>query len=177
MLKSLRGTVTGSGGQPRQGRGCQPCQSTFNGMVLTPTEFRYNLVLCFGYPPAGLTPLCDICGEAFTVSQAMTCKKDGLVHQRHDVYAREFGCFCEAGLTPSMVRKRPIIKNGCAPTKGEASNADAATELQKGVLAFSFWERRKTVVFDVRIIDMNQQPYLGRERQRLCLQRTRPQKV
>ena len=124
-----------------------------NGTVLSPLEFRDNLALRFGYLPANLPKLCDGCGEVFTVAHAMACKKGGLVHQRHDGYAGEFGCFLEAGLTPSAVRNEPIIKTGCARAGGEGSNEDDAAELRGDISAFGFWGRGKTAVFDVRIVD------------------------
>ena len=83
----------------------------------------------------------------------MVFKKVDLVHQRHDTYAREFGCFLEAGLTPSAVRNEPLIKTGCARVGGEGSNEDDAAELQGDISAFGFWGRGKTAVFDKRIVD------------------------
>ena len=53
---------------------------------------------------------CDGCGENFTLSHALSCKKGGLIIMRHDEIKDELGDLLSHALTPSAVRDKPSIK-------------------------------------------------------------------
>lgn len=55
---------------------------------------------------------CDGCGERMTVEHAVSCKKGGLVHMRHDDVAQEFGYLCGKAYKPSRVTyEEPLINS------------------------------------------------------------------
>ena len=53
------------------------------GLVLNKQEFRDSLRLRYNVPLSDLPSKC-VCGEKYTVSHALSCKKGGFVVQRHD---------------------------------------------------------------------------------------------
>jgi hypothetical protein len=77
--------------------------SRLNGTELAALEFQDALRLL---PPKDLPPECDGCGHA------LSCRKGGLVIQRHDDVAGEWHQLCAQALTPSRVTDEPIIPQG-----------------------------------------------------------------
>ena len=55
-----------------------------NGFSMTPDVFRDAVALRYGRIPPKMKSVCDGCGEDFTVSHALDCKKRGLVAHRHN---------------------------------------------------------------------------------------------
>ena len=66
------------------GRFLTVAPSTICGTILSSFEFRDSITLRFGCTPHDLQPKCDGCGQKFSVSHALSCKKGGLVLARHD---------------------------------------------------------------------------------------------
>jgi hypothetical protein len=78
-----------------------------NGTELSAAEFRDSLRLRFGLVLLGLPDHCDGCGQRFSLGQAMSCKKGGLVLLRHNDVAAEWHHLCAQALTPSAVSDEP----------------------------------------------------------------------
>lgn len=86
-----------------------------------------------------LSPICDGCGAAFTITHSLDCKKGDLVTQRHNEI-RDLLCDLSSIVWHNVV-KEPIIQESTQSTIGLI--ADIAV---RGV-----WQRQSTTMFDVRI--------------------------
>jgi hypothetical protein len=84
--------------------------SLLNGTELSADEFRDGARIRFGLSPTALPHRCDGCGERFTTEHAMSCRKGGLILQRHNDLAAEWGQLCGQALTPSTVSDEPLIQ-------------------------------------------------------------------
>jgi hypothetical protein len=124
-----------------------------NGTELSAEEFRDSLRLRFGLLPSFLPQRCDGCNERFTVEHAMSCKKGGLVLQRHDDVAAEWHHLCAQALTPSAVSDEPLIHTGRGIPNANEQGVEAAADSRGDVAAHGFWRRGTTAIFDVRITD------------------------
>ena len=58
--------------------------SSRDGLVLSKEEFFDNFGLRYGLPFKNIPTKCDGCSADFTVQHALSCKKGGLVTQRHN---------------------------------------------------------------------------------------------
>jgi hypothetical protein len=125
-----------------------------NGTELAGDEFRDGLCLRYNFLPKSLPPMCDGCGQKFSVSHAMSCKKGGLVLIRHNDVKDEWNHLCSQAFTPSNVSDEPFILSG-PDREGVETPATAETppELRGDVAVHGFWKRGMTGVFDVRITD------------------------
>ena len=83
-----------------------------DGNVLSATEFRDGLALRFAREPKGLPPICDGCGSRFTVDHALSCKKGGLVTQRHNEVRDELAHLAVLAYGERNVSKEPQIREG-----------------------------------------------------------------
>ena len=81
--------------------------SKLNGTLLSKDEFCDNVRLRYGMRPTNLCERCDGCGAGFLVDHALSCKKGGLVCQRHDSTRDEAGSLAANALTPSRVSYEP----------------------------------------------------------------------
>jgi hypothetical protein len=133
-----------------------------NGTDLSAEEFRDSLRLRLGLQPASLPQLCDGCGERFSVEHAMSCKKGGLVVQRHNAIVAEWMHLCSQALTASAVTPEPLIHTGLGQST-TAAPAQAAPETRGDVAAHGFWHRGNTTIFDVRITDLDAGVNRGRD--------------
>ena len=60
-----------------------------NGMELSQEEFQDNIRLIYGLIPQDIPATCDGCGMRFLIEHALSCRKGGLVLERHDDAAKE----------------------------------------------------------------------------------------
>jgi hypothetical protein len=134
-----------------------------NGTELSAEEFRDSLRLRFGLMPSFLPPRCDGCNERFTVEHAMSCKKGGLVVQRHNDVAAEWHHLCAQALQPSAVSDEPLIHAGRGVPNAGETGVEAAADSRGDVAAHGFWRRGTTAIFDVRITDTDAPTYRGQD--------------
>ena len=130
-----------------------------NGTELSAEEFRDSLRLRFGLLPSFLPHRCDGCSERFTVEHAMSCKKGGLVVQRHNDVAAEWHHLCAQALQPSAVSDEPLINTGRGVQAAGATGVEAAADTRGDVAVHGFWRRGTTAIFDVRITDTDAPTY------------------
>ena len=97
-----------------------------NGNILPAEEFRDNIRLREGLTPLNLPSACDGCGKHFDVEHALTCKKGGLVHIRHDNGADKFAQLCSQAYSHTRVQREPKIHSGT----GRRDREVAASESQ-----------------------------------------------
>ncbi len=100
-----------------------------NGTNLSANEWRDNTRLRYNLKPLDMPQLCDGCMCPMTVEHALSCKKGGLVHIRHDDVADEWRHLCGTATTFSKVTREPRIYSSVSRrvvVAGEAET-DAAT--------------------------------------------------
>ena len=108
------------------------------------TEFRDALSIRYKKP---LPINCDGCGSPFDLSHALSCRRGGLVTQRHNEVRDAIGDL--AALAWGQVTKEPVVREGDNNTP--ALIADLAV---RGV-----WTAQTEALFDVRVIDTDAQSY------------------
>ena len=127
-----------------------------NGSDLSADEFRDGVRLRLGLQPTALPPRCDGCGERFTTEHAMSCRKGGLIIQRHNDLVNTWGQLCSQALTPTSVSDEPIIQlSRHMPVEG-TNRTIPSPELRGDLAVHGFWTRGQTAIFDVRITDTDQ---------------------
>lgn len=145
--------------------------STVNGTELSALEFRDRLHQRYNHNPPDMCKKCDGCGENFTLSHALSCKKGGLIIMRHDEIKDELGDLLSQALTPSAVRDepsikpRPTVRNEPKDQNNNNNNSENVVEQheQRGdLLVRGLWGRSKHCVIDVTITDVNQPSYINR---------------
>ena len=109
---------------------------------LSDREFRDALSIRYRKPLLSLPINCDGCGASFDLSHALSCRRGGLVIQRHNEVRDAFGDL--ANLAWGQVVKEPIVST-------PALIADLAV---RGV-----WTRQTEALFDIRVIDTDAQSY------------------
>ena len=82
---------------------------------LSATEFRDALALQYKKLLLGVLSHCDGCGDPFDLSHALSCRKGGLVTQRHNEVCDAFGDL--AALAWSQVTCEPIVREACTSSK------------------------------------------------------------
>jgi hypothetical protein len=127
-----------------------------NGSDLSAEEFRDGVRLRFGLTPKAMQPRCDGCGERFTTEHAMSCRKGGLIMQRHDDIVTTWGQLCGQAYTPSTVSDEPLILPSRDIPVNNANRTEPAPELRGDLAVHGFWTRGQTAIFDVRITDTDQ---------------------
>ena len=106
---------------------------------------RYNLQL------ADLPSHCA-CGDRFTVSHALSCKKGGFVAQRHDGIRNLLTSLL------SKVCKNVAVEPHLLPIDNEVFDLRSTVtshEARLDIKAGSFWSRGETAFFDVRVTHVN----------------------
>jgi hypothetical protein len=127
-----------------------------NGSDLSADEFRDGVRLRIGLQPTALPPTCDGCGERFTTEHAMSCRKGGLIIQRHNDLVNTWGQMCSQALTPTCVSDEPLIQQSRnTPVEG-TNRTTPSPELRGDLAVHGFWSRGQTAIFDVRITDTDQ---------------------
>jgi len=151
-----------------------PKPSRFDGTEMGKDEFIDNLLLRYGMRPKGLPHHCDGCSAGFTVEHALSCKKGGLVGQRHDDVRDELAHLCTLALSDSRVKIEPEIfyrsdtrasqpRTGCKctglDTAGKTICKCLGDEARGDVAVHGFWKMARTTVFDVRVTDTDAPSY------------------
>jgi hypothetical protein len=125
--------------------------SSINGTDLSAEEFRDNIRLRFGLQPKALPPYCDGCGSPFTPEHAMSCRIGGLVLQRHNHIAAEWGHLCsQASL---KISDEPLIHTSRETRTAGTTNTPTPPELRGDIAAHGFWRNGTQTIFDVRVTD------------------------
>ena len=132
-------------------------------LVLNKQEFRDSLRLRCNMPLSDLPSKC-VCGEKYTVCHTLSCKKGGLVAQRHDGVRNLLTSLI--GKVCTNVEVEPQLQ----PLDNERFNLRTAVTSPKARLHFKalFWSRGVTAYFDVRVsaIREKQHPQSLRSRRR-----------
>ena len=103
----------------------------FRGLI----KRNLNILLSF------LPHRCDECSERFAVEHAMSCKKGGLVVQRHNDVAAEWYHLCVQALQPSAVSDEPLRYTGRGVQTAGATGVEAAADTRADVAFHGFWRR------------------------------------
>ena len=122
--------------------------------------------------PQHLPTVCDGCGDPFSVSHAMDCKKGGLVVNRHDDVCDEWAGLCGKAINPSSIRDVPLIANSLGdgrrrqPNQNNPSpttNRQSDSVLRGDIGVYNFWRSGTETIFDVRITDLDNATNRGRD--------------
>jgi len=148
--------------------------SRLNGSGISAEEWRDNVRLRYNLQPIDMPDRCDGCNCQLTVEHALSCKKGGLVHIRHDDVADEWRYLCGTALSFGRVEREPRIYSSVGRLvreAGEAAETPAAGERDEmqttgergdaGV--HGFWQRQRMAIFDVRITDTDARSARGRD--------------
>ena len=119
---------------------------------LTAQEFRDSLAIRYKKPLLEVPPYCDGCNAPFDLSHALSCKRGGLVTQRHNEVGDAFGDL--ASLAYSQVIKEPVVR--------EAHNSFNSPALVADLSVRGVWMPQSEVLFDVRIINTDARSYCNR---------------
>ena len=130
---------------------------------LSAVEFRDALAIRYRKPLLNIPSDCDGCGATLSLSHALSCRKGGLVIQRHNEIRDAFGDL--AALAWSQVKKEPIVKE--PSSSNPALIADLAV---RGV-----WSPQVDVLFDIRVTDTDASSY-GDQTPMAILKRAEAQK-
>ena len=118
---------------------------------MTPDVFRDAVALRYGRIPPKMKSVCDGCGEDFTVSHALDCKKGGLVAHRHnDFRDLNINLLHKSGLT--QITEEPVLKE---------SSADGDDGLRVDWSARRFWESQREALFDCCILNADAPSHMG----------------
>ena len=127
--------------------------SLLNGSDLSAEEFRDGIRLRFGLTPTALPHRCDGCGDRFTTEHAMSCRKGGLILQRHNDLAAEWGQLCGQAFTPSTVSDEPLIQSSRDVQVAGSNRTEPTPELRGDIAVHGFWTRGTTAIFDICVTD------------------------
>jgi hypothetical protein len=130
--------------------------NTLNGSDLSADEFRDGVRLRLGLQPTALPPRCDGCDERFTIDHAMSCRKGGLILQRHNDLVTTWGQLCGQALSPSTVSDEPLIQPSRDLLMPGSTRTVPSPELRGDLAVHGFWTKGQTAIFDVRITDTDQ---------------------
>ena len=97
-----------------------------NGTILSAEQWRDNVRLLYNLEPLNMPSKCDGCGAKLTVDHALSCKKGGLVHMRHDDIGGEIRWLASCALSHSRVEREPYINSSVGRRAREI--AAAATQ-------------------------------------------------
>ena len=84
MVDASKATIKRLERLPSTGAWVSMIPNRLNGTMLSAEEWRDNARLRCDMRPNDLCSHCDGCGAGFTVEHGLSCKKGGLVVQRHD---------------------------------------------------------------------------------------------
>ena len=129
-----------------------------HGLPLNKQEFRDSLCFRYNLPLSNLPSLCA-CGEMFNVNHALSCKKGGLIAQRHDtirdLLTSHINKVCR------NVETEPLLQ----PLDNEIFNLQSTVTSREGRLDMKvggFWTSGVTAFFDVRVTHVNSRSNQGK---------------
>jgi hypothetical protein len=121
------------------------------GLVLDRQTFRDAIALRMGVPlPEPLPPSCPSCGEEFTVSHALKCKKGGWVGRRHREVLRAWSTLFKR-VSPTVVEEPHL-----GATVGMVFQRDTTTtklDARADILARGIFSPQQDAYFDVAVLD------------------------
>lgn len=121
-----------------------------NHFDLSSYQFRDALSIRYGRSIIGAPTHCDGCGDHFSLTHALDCKKGGLVTVRHNEIRDALGDM--ANLVWKDVKREPIVR--------EASEATPCLIADLGVRGV--WQPQEEALFDVRVVDTDAPSYAAR---------------
>ena len=125
------------------------------GLALNKQEFRDSLRLRYDLPLVDLPSHC-ICGDKFTVSHALSCKKGGFVAQRHDGVRNLLTAFIDKICNNVEIEPRlQPLDNERFHLRSDVTSSEARLDIKAG----GFWARGVTAFFDVRVTHVNSKCY------------------
>ena len=129
--------------------------SSRDGLVLSKAEFMDNFCLRYGLPFKSIPPKCDGCSADFTVQHALSCKKGGLVTQRHNEIRDVVGDM--ASLAWTGVVKEPEVRPA----------TDSSPGLKADLLVRGVWHPQQNASFDIRVTDTDALSYAGKSSEQI----------
>ena len=133
MKKQLdRMTEAGSWIQARSW--IQIAPDRFDGTELSKDEWHDIITIRYGMRPKGLPQRCDGCNAGYSVEHGLSCKKGGLVGQRHDDLRDEIIHLCGLALSTGRVNSEPTFfyGNGTSASRGNQSTEAALGDESRG---------------------------------------------
>ena len=109
------------------------------GTEFSQEEFRDNLSLRYGLVPQDIPTTCNGCGNKFSVYQALSCPKGGLVLARNDDAAKEWGDLGAQSLVPSAIIYKPKINS--RTVQGEGTGPECGRKEEEPMAAQILWGR------------------------------------
>ena len=119
---------------------------------LSAQEFRDALAIRYKKPLLGIPPQCDGCSAPFDLAHALSCRKGGLVTQRHNEVRDAFGDL--ASLAWHQVVKEPVVR--------EATRSPVTPALVADLSVRGVWTPQSEALFDIRIVDTDARSYCSR---------------
>ena len=110
----------------RNGAWLSAVHHRLNGTELSREEFRDNIRLRYGMMPQDIPATCDGCGKKFSIEQALSCPKGGLILAQHDAATKDWGALGARALFPSAITYKPKINS--RTVQGERTRAGAWQE-------------------------------------------------
>ena len=123
--------------------------------VLNKEEFRDALCLRYDLPLKNLPSKCP-CNQPFNIPHAMTCKKGGFIHMRHNDLRN-----LEAGLLNEVCRN-VAIEPRLLPLTGEVlslSSANTEDNARLDIKTRGFFREGQTAYFDIRVTNLKAPSY------------------
>ena len=115
-------------------------------------EFRDVLALRYRKPLLNGLAFCDGCGAPFDLSHALSCKKGGLIIQRHNEIRDAVGDLADTVWT--QVQREPIVR--------QANDSESIPALIADLGVRGVWEPQTLALFDIRVIDTDAPSHLLR---------------
>ena len=117
---------------------------------MSATEFRDALAIRYRKLLLNIPSDCDGYGATLSLSHALSCRKGGLVIQRHNEIRDAFGDL--ATLVWNQVRREPVVREPDSSCSSPALVADLAV---RGV-----WSPQVDVLLDIRVTDTDASSYM-----------------
>ena len=125
------------------------------GFTLSKREFWDAIHIRYNLPLSRLPTKC-ICGAAFDIQHALSCKRGGFVIIRHnnlrDLIAEQLQEVCHD------VKIEPQLEQ----ITGEVINGNISAEARSDISARGFWVKGQIAFFDIRVFDPNARRYATR---------------